>query len=226
MAFAAPPWYRGASKRERSRAYDHRTTNRAEEEGAGPFTEQLGAQLGVSRQAIYKWESDAALPEIEKLVTLSRRFSVSVGWLLGEETDTPEGADAGTPADDEGELTEAQLRMVEELVRRYQAAQPKRAAGQAVLGCVLACALLLYLFGQLRSVRQDYQNLQQALNNVNYSVGSQIGTISDQVRSLLEQHGEHHTLREHGHAAVRRLCRRDGDVARSAPRRRPTSPTA
>lgn len=153
----------------------------------GLSQEQLGAQLGVSRQAIYKWESDAALPEIEKLVTLSRRFSVSVGWLLGEETDAPEGADADTPADDEGELTEAQLRMVEELVRRYQAAQPKRRRWPAVLGCVLACALLLYLFGQLRSVRQDYQNLQQALNNVNYSVGSQIGTISDQVRSLLEQ---------------------------------------
>jgi len=153
----------------------------------GLSQEQLGAQLGVSRQAIYKWESDAALPEIEKLVTLSRRFSVSVGWLLGEETDAPEGSDAGTPADDEGELTEAQLRMVEELVRRYQAAQPKRRRWPAVLGCVLACALLLYLFGQLRSVRQDYQNLQQALNNVNYSVGSQIGTISDQVRSLLEQ---------------------------------------
>ena len=77
--------------------------------------------------------------------------------------------------------------MVEELVRRYQAAQPKRRRWPAVLGCVLACALLLYLFGQLRSVRQDYQDLQQALNNVNYSVGSQIGTISDQVRSLLEQ---------------------------------------
>ena len=45
----------------------------------GLSQEQLGAQLGVSRQAIYKWESDAALPEIEKLVTLSRRFSVSVG---------------------------------------------------------------------------------------------------------------------------------------------------
>lgn len=72
---------------------------------------------------------------------------------------------------------------------------------------MLVCALLLYLFGQLRSVRQDYQNLQQALNNVNYSVGSQIGTISDQVRSLLEQQVNHHTLREHGHR-VRRLCRR------------------
>lgn len=32
----------------------------------------LGERMGVSRQSIYKWEPDAALPEIEKLVKLSR----------------------------------------------------------------------------------------------------------------------------------------------------------
>ena len=31
----------------------------------GLSQEGLGEQLGVSRQAIYKWESDASLPEIE-----------------------------------------------------------------------------------------------------------------------------------------------------------------
>ena len=40
----------------------------------GLSQEALGERLGVSRQAIYKWESDAALPEIEKLVNLSREF--------------------------------------------------------------------------------------------------------------------------------------------------------
>ena len=41
--------------------------------------EALGEELGVSRQSIYKWESDAALPEIDKLIALSKRFGVSVG---------------------------------------------------------------------------------------------------------------------------------------------------
>ena len=41
---------------------------------AGLSQETLGAELGVSRQSIYKWESDTALPEIDKLVALSRRF--------------------------------------------------------------------------------------------------------------------------------------------------------
>ena len=51
----------------------------------GLSQEGLGEKLGVSRQAISKWESDGAVPEIDKLITLSRLFSVSVGWLLGVE---------------------------------------------------------------------------------------------------------------------------------------------
>ena len=77
---------------------------------AGLSQETLGAELGVSRQSIYKWESDTALPEIDKLVALSRRFGVTVGWLLGVE-ETPEAASAP----DSGELTDAQLKMVEEI---------------------------------------------------------------------------------------------------------------
>lgn len=41
--------------------------------------EALGDQMGVSRQAISKWEADAAVPEIDKLIALSRLFGVSVG---------------------------------------------------------------------------------------------------------------------------------------------------
>ena len=84
----------------------------------GLSQETLGEQLGVSRQAIYKWESDATLPEIEKLIALSRIFGVSVGWLLGEEKDS-------APK----ELSEEQLLMVQEIVDRYLAARAERETG-------------------------------------------------------------------------------------------------
>ena len=84
----------------------------------GLSQETLGEQLGVSRQAIYKWESDATLPEIEKLIALSRIFGVSVGWLLGEEKDS-------APK----ELSEEQLLMVQEIVDRYLAARSEREVG-------------------------------------------------------------------------------------------------
>ena len=75
----------------------------------GLSQEALGSKLGVSRQSIYKWEADSALPEVDKLIALSRLFGVSVGWLLGVEE--PPEADAA-PAETGGGLTEAQLKMV------------------------------------------------------------------------------------------------------------------
>ena len=41
--------------------------------------EALGAELGVSRQSIYKWENNVSVPEIEKLIAMSRLFHVTVG---------------------------------------------------------------------------------------------------------------------------------------------------
>lgn len=55
----------------------------------GLSQEGFGEQMGVSRQAISKWESDVCLPEVEKLVTMSQIFGVSVGWLLGTEEEIP-----------------------------------------------------------------------------------------------------------------------------------------
>lgn len=52
----------------------------------GLSQEALGEKLGISRQAISKWEADASVPEIDKLIVLSKLFGVSVGWLLGVES--------------------------------------------------------------------------------------------------------------------------------------------
>lgn len=154
----------------------------------GLSQEGLGEQLGVSRQAIYKWESDASLPEIDKLITLSKIFSVSVGWLLGvEETPSP----AEPPS---GELTEAQLQMVQEIVDRYLAAQPKQAplkrrklVGLCGAAAVLALVVALFnLFSKLDRVTQDYNNLRRSVDNVSNSVNSQINSITYRVENILK----------------------------------------
>ena len=49
--------------------------------------EAFGEKMGVSRQAISKWESDAAIPEVDRLIEMSKLFGVSVGWLLGTESE-------------------------------------------------------------------------------------------------------------------------------------------
>lgn len=162
----------------------------------GLSQEGLGDKLGVSRQAIYKWESDASLPEVEKLVALSRIFSVPVGWLLGEE-DHPTGQTDTQSA----ELTEAQIKMVQEIADRYLAAQTartpqtpvKRRRWPVLVGCgaaVVAAALFLNLFSQLNRVSQDYGNLQNAISNVSYNVDSQIGSITSRVEEILKSQNQ------------------------------------
>lgn len=57
----------------------------AERKRLGLSQESLGEALGVTRQAISKWEADGAVPEVDKLVALSRLFHLPVGVLLGVE---------------------------------------------------------------------------------------------------------------------------------------------
>ncbi|MBR6801304.1 MAG: helix-turn-helix transcriptional regulator [Eubacteriaceae bacterium] len=42
----------------------------------------LVEQLGVSRQAISKWENSQSVPELEKIVLMSELFSVSLDYLV------------------------------------------------------------------------------------------------------------------------------------------------
>lgn len=49
---------------------------------AGLSQEQLGAQIGVSRSAIAKWESEKGLPDIENLKGIAQRLNVSIDVLL------------------------------------------------------------------------------------------------------------------------------------------------
>ena len=48
--------------------------------------EELGARLGVSRQAVSKWETDLSTPDLNNLIGLARELGVSVAEL----TETPE----------------------------------------------------------------------------------------------------------------------------------------
>ena len=51
--------------------------------------EQLAGLLGVTRQAVSRWESGAAYPETEKLIRLSRLYGCTVDYLLKDELESP-----------------------------------------------------------------------------------------------------------------------------------------
>lgn len=144
--------------------------------------ESLAEQLNISRQAVSKWESDAAIPEIDKLIALSKLYGVSVGWLLGVE-------DLDNPASDE--LSEPQLKMVEEIVKRYR---PEPSGKRLLYNLVIVLAGLLAILliftwasprnlptghdysGQIAGLEANYSSLQAQIDKMDALLSAQSET--------------------------------------------------
>ena len=58
----------------------------------GLSQERLAEELGVSRQAVSKWERDETLPETEKVIRISDYFGVSLDHLLKDEPENAQNA--------------------------------------------------------------------------------------------------------------------------------------
>lgn len=61
--------------------------------------EELADRIGVSRQAISKWESGQSVPDMKKIIKLSEEFQVSTDYLLKDEMETPTPPPEGYPDD-------------------------------------------------------------------------------------------------------------------------------
>ena len=93
---------------------------------AGLSQEALAEKLGVSRQAVGKWETGEAVPELSKLVLLAAAFGVTTDWLLSESEPEPEPVEppansaAGTAENTPGEnWVESVPGVIGRLIRRY-----------------------------------------------------------------------------------------------------------
>ena len=64
----------------------------------GLSQEALAERLGVSRQAVSRWEQSAALPDAAKLLPCARLFRVEVEWLLDDARGWEDQAKSAEPA--------------------------------------------------------------------------------------------------------------------------------
>ena len=46
---------------------------------------ELGDRIGVSRQAVTKWETDTGIPDINNIQTLAKVFHISIDTLLSSD---------------------------------------------------------------------------------------------------------------------------------------------
>lgn len=71
----------------------------------GLSQQDLADRLGVSRQAISRWETGAVQPLADSVKSLAQVFQVSTDYLLNDDLDTPTPPPTAQPAPPQEELT-------------------------------------------------------------------------------------------------------------------------
>ena len=147
---------------------------------AGLSQEGLGEKLGVSRQAISKWEADGAVPEVDKLIALSRLFEVNLHDLLQVEgTSREETEDSGEqPPEEAAENPPEKV-------------EPPRRNGRwwKVLCVVLAAAVCIQgvaLF-RMNERLEEQEGLLGGLQSTSWSLESQVNSLDSQMSSQAER---------------------------------------
>ena len=110
---------------------------------AGWSQEELAEQLGVSRQSVSKWEGAQSIPDMDKLLKMSRLFGVSTDYLLKDEIDD---APAALTADEsDTELRRVTMEEASDYLGKRRAAAPKIAF--ATFLCIISPIVLLIMAG-------------------------------------------------------------------------------
>lgn len=153
---------------------------------SGMSQEELAEKLGVSRQAVSKWESGATQPELQKLIELSKLYSVSVDELLSLEhakapQDTAPAAEA--PVQDGFESASAK----EKPGLRTFCAQHKRAIGGAAAALAALIAVGVHYNDRINALNTQVNDLRSQLYDVQNSLSNQIAGISSNVSDILER---------------------------------------
>lgn len=106
--------------------------------------EELAEQLGVSRQAVSKWESAGSVPDLQKVIQLAELFGVSTDYLLKDEME-PEMR--GTGYEGLSEPQQALRRVTMGEANEFLDAKEKFAPliANATALCILSPVLLILL---------------------------------------------------------------------------------
>ena len=105
---------------------------------AGWSQEELAEQLGVTRQSVSKWEGAQSVPDMDKVVQMSRLFGVTTDYLLKDEIEEQAAALV-----EESPLRRVTMGQAADYLARRRAAAPKVAF--AVLRCIVSPVTLLLL---------------------------------------------------------------------------------
>lgn len=110
---------------------------------AGWSQEELAAQLGVTRQSVSKWEGAQSIPDMEKVVQMSRLFGITTDYLLKDELEEAAPAPAGE--ENTGALRRVTMEEASAYLSLRRQDAPKMALATSL--CVLSPIPLIALSG-------------------------------------------------------------------------------
>ena len=99
---------------------------------------ELAEKLGVSRQAVSKWETDAGLPDLDRLIALSGLYNITLDELVKGTAPSPAPAEGAQAAAFPPEASPAAA----EKPAEKPASGGQKTAGYILLGVGLLCAVL------------------------------------------------------------------------------------
>ena len=141
----------------------------------GLSQETLAEQIGVSRQALGKWEKDTALPGLDNLQAAAQVLGVSVDTLLGTEAAGPALA--------------VTLDAMRDLLAARDAEQRKHRRLWGLLGAAAAVVVVLLLVVQnlayqrkMQSLTDSYAMLQSQLSSTTADLSTRMDELQDAVR--------------------------------------------
>ena len=152
----------------------------------GMSQEALGDALGVSRQAVSKWEGDNGIPELDTLIAMSRLFEVTVGQLLGVEEAAEQKYETTNEAEEDKEA------QVEAVLRRYveQTTKKDERSWLARQGWIVSAAIILttafiVMFAQIGSLRSTVRLLRSDLSNLQVDVSNNQSNLTGHIRNTI-----------------------------------------
>lgn len=110
---------------------------------AGWSQEDLAEKLGVTRQSVSKWEGAQSVPDMDKVVMMSRLFGVSTDFLLKDELE--EETPCAAAQDDDTPLRRVTMEQASAYLALRKAAAPKIAIATAL--CIISPVTLILLAG-------------------------------------------------------------------------------
>lgn len=110
---------------------------------AGWSQEELAEQLGVTRQSVSKWEGAQSVPDMDKVVQMSRLFGVTTDYLLKDELE--EEAPCAAAQEDDTPLRRVTMEQASAYLALRKAAAPKIAVATAL--CIISPVTLILLAG-------------------------------------------------------------------------------